>query len=444
MYFINRDEKLTELKIGEIINAFKTRELPILEKWNNYYDGKQAILHKEVNDDTKPNNKIVTNFCDNIVATYNGYLTGVDITYTSDDDIEAIQNILNYNDVGSEDAEYLRNALIYGVAYEIMWIDEDGKQRFKALDPRECIPVYENTIEQDLAAIIRFYTVSSANLLEAEYYVDVYDARETRSYKANQNFSGFQLLDYVPNFYGQVPITVFELNKERQSIFAKITTLQDAYNTLLSAEVDDFEAFVMAYLVLEGIDDIDPEQLHLMKTNRVLVLPEGGKASFLNKDIHDTVVEDMLNRIEMNIRKISATPDFTDASFGTQSGVAIRYKLINFENKAAQIEKSMIKALQRRIELICSILSISTGEESWRDIQILFTRNLPIDNSETASMVSQLKGIVSDKTLIAQLPFITDVDAEMDAVNEQNALNASLYNFSSGNEDEEDDKLLEK
>lgn len=338
----------------------------------------------------------------------------------------------------------MRNALIYGVAYEIMWIDEEGKQRFKALDPRECIPVYENTIEQDLAAVIRFYTVSSANLLEAEYYVDVYDARETRSYKANQNFSGFTLLDYVPNFYGQVPITVFELNKERQSIFAKITTLQDAYNTLLSAEVDDFEAFVMAYLVLEGIDDIDPEQLHLMKTNRVLVLPEGGKASFLNKDIHDTVVEDMLNRIEMNIRKISATPDFTDASFGTQSGVAIRYKLINFENKAAQIEKSMIKALQRRIELICSILSISTGEESWRDIQILFTRNLPIDNSETASMVSQLKGIVSDKTLIAQLPFITDVDAEMDAVNEQNALNASLYNFSSGNEDEEDDKLLER
>ena len=32
MYFINKDEKLTELKIGEIINAFKTRELPILEK----------------------------------------------------------------------------------------------------------------------------------------------------------------------------------------------------------------------------------------------------------------------------------------------------------------------------------------------------------------------------------------------------------------------------
>ena len=181
MYFIDRDEKLTELKIGEIINAFKTRELPVLEKWYNYYDGKQLILRKEVNDDTKPNNKVVTNFCDNIVATYNGYLTGVDITYTSDEDIEAIQDILNYNDVGSEDAEYLKNALIFGVAYEVQWIDEQGKQRFKQLDPRECIPVYENTIEQDLAAVIRFYTVAQTSLLDAEYYVDVYDAKETRS-----------------------------------------------------------------------------------------------------------------------------------------------------------------------------------------------------------------------------------------------------------------------
>ena len=93
--------------------------------------------------------------------------------------------------------------------------------------------------------------------------------------------------------------------------------------------------------------------------------------------------------------------------------------------------------------MICSILSLANGEEAWRDIQILFTRNLPIDNSETATMVNQLRGIVSDKTLIAQLPFITDVDAEMDAVQEQNALNASLYNFSSGSEVAEDE-LLER
>ena len=438
MYFISRDEKLTEAKVGEIIQAFKGRELPQLEKRYKYYKGEQAIMRKTVNDETKPNNKIVTNFCDNIVSTYSGYMTGIDITYSSDEDIEAIQNILNYNDVATEDTQLLEDALTFGVGYEINWIDEEGNQRFKTLDPRECIPVYENTLEEELAAVIRFYTVSNTSLLEADYFVEVYDARETRVYQADQAFAGFTLLDYKPNFYGQVPITVFSLNREWESIFDKVITLQDAYNTLLSAEVDDFQAFCDAYLVLEGIDDIDEDSLHLMKTNRVLALPDGGKASFLYKTISDTQVENMLDRIENAIRKISATPDFTDSSFGTQSGVAIRYKLINFENKASKIEKLMTKALQRRIELICSILSISDGEEIWRDIQIIFTRNLPVDYQDLSSMINQLRGLVSNKTLISQLPFVTDVDAEMDAVAEENAANASLYNFNVGDTDDEE------
>lgn len=438
MYFLNTDEQLTVEKIAEIIQAFKTIELPQLEKRYRYFLGKQDILQKKVNDPTKPNNKIITNFCDNIVSTYSGYLTGIDITYSSDEDIEAIQDILNYNDVATEDTQLLEDALTFGVAYEICWVDEEGKQRFKTLDPRQCIPVYYNSLEEDLAAVIRFYTVANTNLLEADYYIDVYDQREVRSYRTNSGFSGFELLDYVPNFYQQVPITVFTLNREWESAFDKIIALQDAYNILLSSETDDFQAFCDAYLVLEGIEDIDEESLSLMRTNRVLALPNGGNASFLYKTISDTQVENMLDRIEMNIRKISATPDFTDSSFGTQSGVAIKYKLINFENKASKIEKAMIKALQRRIELLCSILSLTNGEDVWRDINIIFTRNLPVDYQDISSMVNQLRGLVSQKSLIAQIPFITDVDAEMELVEEENAANASLYNFTSGTDKEEE------
>ena len=303
------------------------------------------------------------------------------------------------------------------------------------MDPRQCIPVYYNSLEETLAAVIRFYSVSNTSLLETEYYVDVYDARETRSYKANSGFSGFTLLDYVPNFYQQVPITIFPLNREWESAFDKIITLQDAYNTLLSSETDDFESFCDAYLVLEGIDDIDEESLHLMRTNRVLALPDGGKASFLYKNISDTQVENMLDRIETNIRKISCTPDFTDNAFGTSSGVAIKYKLINFENRASKIEKAMTKALQRRIELICSILSITNGEQIWRDIQIIYTRNLPIDYQDLASMLNQLRGLVSTRTLIAQIPFVQDIDAEMELVAEEDEAKTALYDFSVGTEE---------
>lgn len=119
MYLVEKGEKLTPERVGEIINSFKTRELPQLNRYRNYYDGKQEILQKTVADKTKPCNKIVSNYCDEIVNTYSGYLTGIDITYTSDEDVEAIQDVLNYNDVSTEDTGLLKDALIYGIAYEI-------------------------------------------------------------------------------------------------------------------------------------------------------------------------------------------------------------------------------------------------------------------------------------------------------------------------------------
>jgi hypothetical protein len=38
---------------------------------------------------------------------------------------------------------------------------------------------------------------------------------------------------------------------------------------------------------------------------------------------------------------------------------------------------------------------------------------------------------VSDKTLLAQLPFISDVEAELEALQEQKAANMELYSFGS-------------
>jgi SPP1 family phage portal protein len=74
-------------------------------------------------------------------------MTGIDISYQSDKNFEPVQDVLNYNDVHSMDSQMLRNALIFGRACEINWVDEDGEARFKELDPRECIDVYDDTLD---------------------------------------------------------------------------------------------------------------------------------------------------------------------------------------------------------------------------------------------------------------------------------------------------------
>lgn len=205
-------------------------------------------------------------------------------------------------------------------------------------------------------------------------------------------------------------------------------TLQDAYNKLLSSEVDDFEAFCDAYLVLKGIT-ADAEDLANMKQNRVLIMDADAEAAYLTKNVSDTQIENMLQNINDTIHKIANSPDFNDEKLMAQSGIAMRYKLIGFENISSNIVANMTKALQKRIELICSILNLKGSESQWRDIEIIFTRNLPTNINDTAQVINQLRGVVSDKTLLSLLPFIQDVDAELDQMKAEKEQNMSLYNF---------------
>jgi hypothetical protein len=99
------------------------------------------------------------------------------------------------------------------------------------------------------------------------------------------------------------------------------------------------------------------------------------------------------------------------------------------ENRAGIIEGAMKKALQRRVEIICGLVSLSLGESVFRDIQIDFKRNIPADEANTINLVNALKGTVSDATLLGQLDFITDVNAELEAVKAQKQENMAMYNF---------------
>lgn len=394
-------------------------------------------MRKVASDVGKPCNRIVSNYCFNIVQNYQGYITGIDISYLSQTNIDAIQDILNYNDVRTEDNELLRNALIFGKSFEINYVDEDAKQRFKVLDSRECIPVYSNDLNNDLLYVIRYYIADTINNSQDEYYIEVYGNEFIRKYKSSNAFATLSLLEEKPNVYKQVPITVFSLNTDEVSIFDQVMTLQDAYNKLLSSEVDDFESFCDAYLVLKGCM-ADADDLVAMKQNRVLMMDTDAEASYLTKSVSDTQIENMLKNINDTIHKISNSPDFTEDTFMSQSGVAIKYKLIGFENVASNIVANMTKALQRRIELICSILSLTDGETKWRDIQIVFTRNLPQNITDTAQAINQLRGIVSVKTLISLLPFIKDVDAEVKQLQKEKEANMSMYGFDTNSESEEE------
>lgn len=430
MFYLNKNTELNPALLGKMLQRFHTDVEPRLRKYKNYYDGIQAILNKAYADPNKPCNKTVINYCRNIVNSYAGYMaTPGHISYRSDDDIEDIMDILRYNDYQAEDASFLVDALIYGVATELMYVDNDGKTRFQLINPLQCFGVYDDSLSADLTHFVRFYQISDWDDSD-NYYVDVYNDVMMKRYQMTGLNGQLVFVEELPHYFRQCPANIFYMPDE-QSIFDCVMGLQDSVNELLSSEIDDYSAFCDAYLVLEGAE-LDEEDAAAMRQNRIIQLPAEAKAYWLTKAAQDGQVENVLARIHDSIYRIAQCPDFSSESFvgGVSSGIAIQYRLTGMENRAGIIEGAMKKALQRRVEIICGLVALSLGEAVFRDIQIDFKRNIPADEASTINLVNALKGTVSDATLLSQLDFITDVNAELEAVKAQKEENMAMYNFS--------------
>ena len=429
MFYLNSQIELDTALLEKMINRFYLTVEPKLNKYKNYYDGKQSILNKKYSDENKPCSRTVINYCKNIVDSYCGYLASPGyISYSSDNNIEDIMNILRYNDFQTEDSDFLLDALIYGAAAELMYNDNDGKTRFKLINPTTCFGIYDDSLTGDLMYFVRMYKTNEWDESNT-YNVDVYSDYDIKHYEMSGKNGGLIFLSEEPHYFNQCPANIFTLPDEK-SIFDCILTLQDGVNELLSSEIDDYSAFCDAYLALVGVD-AEIEDIAAMKENRVLILPEGATANWLTKNSSDAQVENILKRMHDSIYRTAQCPDFSSETFvgGVSSGIAIRYRLTGMENKCGIIEGRMKKALQRRIEIICGIASLKLGEEVFRDIKIVFKRNIPEDLSTNIELVNKLKGSVSDATLLSQLPFITDINAELEALNKQKAENMALYDF---------------
>ena len=420
-----------------MINRFHLNVKPKLQKYKNYYDGVQAILNKSYNDPTKPCSKTVINYCKNIVDSYCGYLaTPGYISYQSNEDIEVIMDILKYNDYNAEDAEFLLQGLIYGVANELMYNDAEGKTRFKLINPMYSFGIFDDSLTNDLLYFVRMYKKSEWDETNT-YCVDVYTDALVKHYTMDGEVGGLTFIGEEPHYFGQCPANILIIPGE-VSIFDCVLSLQDAANELLSSEIDDYSAFCDAYMILEGVD-ADTEDIAAMKENRVLLLPAGASASWLTKSANDAQVENILKRIHDSIYRIAQCPDFSSETFvgGVSSGIAIRYRLTGMETRAGLIEAEMKKALLRRVEIIAGIAALKLREEIFKDIEIEFKRNIPEDITATINMINSLKGTVSDATLLSQIPFIADVNAELEALQEQKQANMALYSFGTHEDDED-------
>ena len=123
---------------------------------------------------------------------------------------------------------------------------------------------------------------------------------------------------------------------------------------------------------------------------------------------------------DRDIHKFSHIPCMSDESFGGNvSGVAMEFKLLGMENITKIKTRYYRKGLRKRLRIFANFLSKKGIAVDITGITPTFTRAMPKNLLEISQIVSNLWGKVSRKTLLSQVPFVNDVDEELEAVEKE-------------------------
>lgn len=401
-----------------------------LQKLQDYYKNNTEITKRVMKDISKPNNKIVNPYAAYITDTFTGYFLGEPVSYSCLDNCEflqTVQSLYDYNDEAAENAELGKDASIYGVAYELMYLDENADIRFRKIDAIKAIPIYDNTLEEDLLYFIRYYDDTDIISNVTTTYIEVYSRAWIRFYTDKNNL---KLTEERPHSFGAVPINIYQNNSEEIGDFEGVISLIDAYDKITSDSINDIEYFADCYLALYGMEGTEADDIAAMKELRVLLMSSDAKAEWLTKDVNDTYIENLKNRLDTQIHKFSRCPALTDENFAANaSGVAMKYKLMGLETATSKKERAFKKALQRRLELICNIFSIMGKDYDYRELQITFTRNIPANLVEMADVVSKIGNLLSEETQISMLPIDTNAEQEKQRKQQEEESKAIPFTF---------------
>ena len=196
--------------------------------------------------------------------------------------------------------------------------------------------------------------------------------------------------------------------------FEMVTGLVDAYNILLSGALDDMQSVANAFLALYGMQGTTQKDIDQANRTRILSLSEGGRAEFVVKNLN----HEALGQLEVNLRRsilqLSMTPDLCDEHFaGNASGIALQYKLWGIEQVRSAKErtftdgvKKLLAALSAGAGLLGQTVDLAAGE-------LTFYKNLPQDNATLAETLLSLSPLLSQQTILENLPWVADVQEEL-------------------------------
>ncbi|MEK3722298.1 phage portal protein [Paenibacillus sp. FSL H8-0034] len=439
-------EQIIQMEIGEWRNSDKMKWMSVGDR---YYRNKTDIMDRERTAigasgakeivGNLANNKLPNAFVRKLVDQKVGYLLGKPMSIQTKPDAyqKALNNIF--------DKAMLRRlqsagkaAVNNGISWWFVYYDEEGELSFKLMDSLEIIPLWRDEAHTLLDAVIRDYEVVVYEGLKRTVVrkIEWWDTHGVRRYinggaglipdvevgDVGAHFTALTEGKEQPLNWERVPFIAWKYNEEEQSLVEIIKQLVDDYDRNKSDNSNNLEDLPDSIYVVKNYGGTKASEFRKnIATYRTAFVESDGGVDTIGLQINTEALKTHQEQNRKDIYEFGRGVDTQAANFGSApSGVALRFLYSDLDLDASMIETEFQASLEQLRWFIDTHLYNSTGVDySGEDVSFIFNRDMPVDESAIISDIKNSVGILSDETLVAQHPYVTDVQAELERIKKQ-------------------------
>lgn len=436
------DKEFIEREIARFKASSRRRDMFTGER---YFRGDHDVLWKKrtaIGEDGElielanlPNNRIVDNQYKKLVVQKANYFLGQPITFQCEDAafVDALNNLLGKKKFMRLMKNVGKDALNEGIVWLYPTYDDDGSLIFKKFKGHEIIPGWRDADHTVLDYAIRLYAMISYSGTTDETIVEkveVYDESGISYFElqgghlvAEEPYhQSYFTVDEVHSFnWSKIPLIPFKRDSEETPLIRNVKCLQDGLNDILSNfenNMDEDPRNTILILVNYDGENLGQFRRNLATYGAVKVKTVDGAAGDLktlqiqvNAENYKTIIELFKKAIIENGMGYDAKDDRLTGE-PNQMNIQSMYSDIDLDTNDMETE------FQAAIEellwfVVCHFSNTGVGDFNLDSLEVVFNRDLPMNEGEIITNICQSVGILSDETLVAQHPWVDDVQAEL-------------------------------
>lgn len=331
-------------------------------------------------------------------------------------------------------------AILCAIAWLQVYYDEAGKLSFKTIPSREIIPIWKDGDHLDLRGVIRVYKDDPDDKVE---HVEVYDEHTMTAYvldggqlKAESQHAHIQLEENGQRLdadWGRVPFVPFKYNAREIPLLKYIkpeiddydATSSDMSNAIKDAPnslkvVRGYEGQAASNTAQESDKSGTTKFIHNLHELGVAFVGEGGDIEIKQVTLDTNASEAHLARLRKDIYDGACGVDAQEAAQGNTSGVAIRLRYSDLDMNCAAIGNEFAVSLENLLYFInIDAAARHIGNFDGLKVKFVFNTDVSVNEAETIQECVQSRDLLSQRTILANHPWVKNVDEEIERIDEE-------------------------